>query len=455
MSFASSYDHDVDYAGFYFNAFAFGGNGDGNGVYTSTYNGVSTSWNEDGSPVTTGDSTGETGSGSGSAGGSGSSSSGSSSSGGNATTSGISIVSGPWRGSNGSVATSGGLYEPAKGGYQLVSLDDHDHHTFAREFRKEVEDIAAAAGHPIDINDFCVPDVPKDSVHFPTPGALRDELKKLRPSLGPSNGGAWNSALKLKLNDPAFKKMSDKKKLKELLEWMIDNSAKYGVDLTTLHHYQRVGSVADNVKSIEKFLELCNAVGIDNERYAKLLSKMTEVLALSEEGVAVLKGLGFRVLSKGGKIVGFIGKLGKPGEFTAPLTVIIALAGGAGLAEAADLGVRDLTQADLVEGSIRIVVVEGGSIVSDALIDADSAYKKSGKAWAYELNGMGEEMQRKMLEYMLKSGTQAFKDALTEYNDWAGSRPQSSTPAIPWWHIGAQIDAFLGGANRSPDAPQY
>lgn len=58
MLFASSHDHNVDYAGFYFNAFAFGGNGDGNGVYTSTYDGVTTSWNEDGSPITTGDSTG-------------------------------------------------------------------------------------------------------------------------------------------------------------------------------------------------------------------------------------------------------------------------------------------------------------------------------------------------------------------------------------------------------------
>ncbi|MEJ7590950.1 MAG: hypothetical protein WKF77_05330 [Planctomycetaceae bacterium] len=119
QEFASSYDHHVGYAGFYVNAFMFGGNGDGNGVYTSTYNGVTTTWNENGTPTSGGGTADGTASGSGTAGGSGSSSSG-----GEAAPSGLSILDGRWMGNGESVTTSSRPNVPGQSDYQLVSLND-------------------------------------------------------------------------------------------------------------------------------------------------------------------------------------------------------------------------------------------------------------------------------------------------------------------------------------------
>ena len=79
------------------------------------------------------------------------------------------------------------------------------------------------------------------------------------------------------------------------------------------------------------------------------------------EGVEALGRLGLKSLNSGSKLVGFIGKLG---PFSSPLTVIVAIGTGATVAQAAEAGARDLMGAALVEGTMRVVVMDGGSILS-------------------------------------------------------------------------------------------
>lgn len=298
-------------------------------------------------------------------------------------------------------------------------FDDHDHHTWVREkrIREEVEAIAKAAGLPdFEIDDFAVPGVDKDSVHFRTPAALSKQLR-VQGVKNLSRGGAWNNALLAQLTDPTFKKLSPQNKMKALMTWMIDESGKYGVDLTKMHHYGRVISAADNVRSLGKFLAIAQAVGVDDKKQAKLIGRMVSVLGETADGVAALARLGFKPLSNGGKIVGYIGKLG---PYTTPIVVIAALAGGATLGEAAEAGARDMVLADEIEAGHRIVVIEGGAIVSDALIDADALNKKRRLADAYREVGMEDVLVRDMLRYMQAQGVEAFRAAVQELKAFKG-----------------------------------
>lgn len=117
--------------------------------------------------------------------------------------------------------------------------------------------------------------------------------------------------------------------------------------------------------------------------------------------------------------------------FVVLLTVIVVLGAGGSMSEAADAGARDMADAELVEGTMRVLVIDGGAIVSDALINAGELYKRRGLAKAYQKVGMQQEMQRYFMEYMTQGGVQSFQEAAKELIEHHRNKAPGPSPVVP------------------------
>jgi hypothetical protein len=298
-----------------------------------------------------------------------------------------------------------GILEMA--GDSFAPGDIHDHHLLAREFGKIISAIAAAEGEIVNIDDFAAL-VEKQAVHYSADAELAAKLKDAGLRL--SNGGRWNSELKLFLNSEKLKNSKTKTKL--IIEYMLEQASRYDIDLTTLSKFGLVKNAKNNAEAMVKLIELADRLGVD-KKYRNVFEAMAKKLATTKEGLAALETLSKTALKKSGKIVGWVLKIG--GAVAAPIVVVWVSkeaygAEGGGIGAAAEAAIREITIADdLAEGAFQLVVIDGGEVVCNELCDVRAFIERR-----YGKNLTMEELDSYILvgieDYMNRSGVSALRD---------------------------------------------
>lgn len=265
--------------------------------------------------------------------------------------------------------------EPGQLVAESLLFDEHDHHLFSRAFEEDLNTLfrSVEGFEKFNINDYCIPGV-ECFKEFGVHGSLKwsPEVEKLirDADLDGVRGGKWNNYLNwvLKKRD-----LDTAAKQKLILEFIL--SATDHHETLNFARMRPLGIDESSKKFLQaatesqlKFLALCQKCGIDNRnpKYAKALAAMHDflkkvppgVLASAAEAsngvVKTLKNGSVTVLKWAGKAAG-VG------------VVVVILSENGFSAEAAKEIMIELSVAGDLRDGHRLIVVEGGTILIDAV----------------------------------------------------------------------------------------
>lgn len=170
----------------------------------------------------------------------------------------------------------------------------HRHHIFAREFGDIIKEVFHQGDSGFSIDDF-ITRVDKEIAHKAADEGLKNGLRSIGQSA--SNGGYWNSNLKVLVKSPAFEKLTAQQQRKAILENILQASRELEYDLTDLTKWGK-DSLEDNAKSLVKFLKLCAEADVDQKEYGKQMGKLVAKCLQTEVGRKVIMNEGPEVIAR-------------------------------------------------------------------------------------------------------------------------------------------------------------